>query len=261
MKKPELYLLKVGGKILNDQSALNETLEAFSKMAAPKALIHGGGKKADEWLLRLGIEPVMINGRRVTDEQTLEIAVMAYAGWLNKNVVAHLQKNGVNAFGLSGADLDVIRAEKRASKPVDYGWVGDVKNVNIGLLRNIMNDAVPVFCAVTHDGAGQLLNTNADTIATELAIAFSESYQVHLIYAFEFDGVFKTAEDKSDIFTSINREIYEMGKVDGTISEGMIPKIDNAFMAIDAGVEAVVICRATAVSDYGKENFKGTVIR
>ncbi len=255
----ELTVVKIGGNIVDKEDALDIFLKDFNKMKGPKILIHGGGVLASEISKKLGIVPNMINGRRVTDHETLKIVSMVYAGWINKSIVAGLQKIGCNAIGLSGADGDSVPATKRAPEPIDFGYVGDVNpaNINSSFLESILARGIcPVFCAITHDRNGSLLNTNADTMASSVAIAMSRDYNVKLIYCFEKDGVLFNQEDPESIVPLITRSNYEKLKEEGVVSGGMIPKLDNAFQAIESGVSEVTIKHARNLG-----NGKGTIIR
>lgn len=255
----ELTVVKIGGNIVDKEDALDIFLKDFNKMKGPKILIHGGGVLASEISKKLGIVPNMINGRRVTDHETLKIVSMVYAGWINKSIVAGLQKIGCNAIGLSGADGDSVPATKRAPEPIDFGYVGDVNpaNINSSFLESLLARGIcPVFCAITHDRNGSLLNTNADTMASSVAIAMSRDYNVKLIYCFEKDGVLFNQEDPESIVPLITRSNYEKLKEEGVVSGGMIPKLDNAFQAIESGVTEVTIKHARNLG-----NGKGTIIR
>lgn len=251
-----LTIIKIGGKLLDDELALNQVVTSFSKIDTPKILVHGGGKRASEFCLKWGITPQMINGRRITDQSTLEVVTMVYAGLVNKNLVSQLQASQCNAIGFSGADGNLICAQKRLPGEIDYGFVGDVKRVNICLLSNFLNNGItPVFCAITHDGNGQLLNTNADTIASVLAITLSKQFEVVLKFCFEKEGVLADPMDDTSIISDLSKNDYTRHQQNGTISEGMIPKIDNAFAAKNANVTKVMICGINGIL-----NPKGTEI-
>jgi len=239
----ELTVFKIGGNVLNQPALLEAALDYFANLSTPAILVHGGGRKASEVISAMGREPVMIDGRRITDAATLEIVTMVYAGLLNKNIVAQLQGRGCPAIGLSGADADTVRAEKRPVKTIDYGFAGDVKAVNASLLTGLLELGLrPVLCPITHDGKGQLLNTNADTIAQETATALADfGSKVSLRYCFELPGVLKDIKDPSSVIGELTPDSYLAFKADGTIAGGMIPKLDNAFAAIAAGVKEVVI--------------------
>lgn len=240
-----MIILKIGGNILNKPEALAEALDYFAALEGPAVLVHGGGRKASEVISAMGHEPKMIDGRRITDAATLEIVTMVYCGLINKQVVAGLQARGRNAIGLSGADGNAILAEKRPVKTIDYGFAGDVLSANGGMLWQLIDAGLtPVLCPITHNGKGQLLNTNADTIANETAIAIARARpqkQVSLRYCFEFPGVMKDIKDLGSAIPELQPETYAAFKADGTIVGGMIPKLDNAFAAVNAGVGEVVI--------------------
>jgi acetylglutamate kinase len=238
-----LHILKIGGNVLSNDLVLASVLNAFSKKEGRKIIVHGGGKKATILAEKLGIPSVFVDGRRITDTDALEIAVMTYAGWYNKKIVAHCHSIGLSALGLSGADANAILSVKRPVKEVDFGWVGDPVKVNVETLTHFMNiDLTLVFCAVTHDGQGQLLNTNADTIASTLATAFSSTYSVNLTYCLELPGVLEDVADPRTVIPSLNRSAFIEGREKGYFHAGMIPKLENAFNAIENGVTKVVIC-------------------
>lgn len=240
--KKSVTLVKIGGNIIDDPAELAQFLADFSKIDGYKVLVHGGGKSATKMAESIGLKPKMIEGRRITDAPMLEVAVMIYAGQINKNIVAQLQAHSSNAMGFTGADGNLIQSKKRNHPTIDYGFVGDVKKVNTTLLASLLNNnIVPVFCAITHDGNGQLLNTNADTIASELAIALSEVFDVTLNYCFEKPGVLFDAEDDSSVITSINQELYSKLKTEKAIHSGMIPKLDNCFNSLAKGVQKIKI--------------------
>ncbi len=240
-KKP-ITLIKIGGNIIDNPTELEQFLFDFSKIEGYKILIHGGGKSATKMAESIGLVPQMIDGRRITDAAMLDVVVMIYAGQINKSIVAQLQANSTNAMGFSGADGNLIQSDKRNHPTINYGFVGDVKKVNTQLLETLLsNDIVPVFCAITHDGKGQLLNTNADTIASELAIALSEFFDVTLNYCFEKPGVLYDAEDDSSVIENINQELYSKLKAEKAIHSGMIPKLDNCFNSLSKGVQKIKI--------------------
>lgn len=256
--KEPLTVVKVGGAIVEDEGKLAELLENFSKIEGRKVLVHGGGRRATKVASALGIESHMVNGRRITDADMLEVVTMVYGGLVNKNLVAKLQSKGINALGLTGADANVILSHRRPIKDgVDYGFVGDVDKVDGKLLSTLIENGItPVMAPLTHDGAGNILNTNADTIASETAKALAKRYDVTLVFSFEKPGVLKDANDDSSVIPTITRPDFDRYVADGTISGGMIPKIENALSAVDAGVGKVVITLASAIN--GKQ---GTVIR
>lgn len=251
-----LTIIKIGGKLLDDDQVLSQVVTSFAKIDTPKILIHGGGKKTSALCLQLGIEPQMNNGRRITDEATLSVATMVYAGLINKNLVARLQACSCNAMGFSGADGNLILANRRQPGEVDYGYVGDVKKVKTQSLIDLLDrQVVPVFCAITHDGHGQLLNTNADTIASELAIALSDHFEVTLKFCFEKEGVLQDPADDTSVVAALSKKEYLRSQATGSISDGMIPKIDNAFAAKKSKVNQVVICGVNGI-----DHKKGTEI-
>ena len=240
-KKP-VTLIKIGGNIIDNPTELKQFLSDFSKIEGYKVLVHGGGKSATKMAESIGLIPQMIDGRRITDDAMLEVVVMIYAGQINKNIVAQLQANSTNAMGFSGADGNLIQSDKRNHPTINYGFVGDVKKVNTNLLETLLsNGIVPVFCAITHDGKGQLLNTNADTIASELAIALSKVFDITLNYCFEKPGVLYDAEDDSSVIENINQELYSKLKAEKAIHSGMIPKLDNCFNSLSKGVQKIKI--------------------
>ena len=247
----ELTVVKIGGNIVDKPEVLDQFLRDFNKLQGPKILVHGGGNLASEMSIKLGVTPQMISGRRVTDIETLKIVTMVYAGWINKSIVAGLQRIGTNAIGLSGADGDSVPAVKRSPEPVDYGYVGDVnpKNINSSFLVSLLARGIcPVFCAITHDRNGTLLNTNADTMASSVAVALSIDYYTKLVYCFEKDGVLKDVNDPKSVIPLITKSTYQALKSEQIISDGMLPKLDNAFNAIENGVAEVSIIHASNLS-------------
>ena len=255
--KENCFVVKVGGAVVEDEQQLSLLLQHFSAIPGKKVLVHGGGRKATKTANSLGIESKMVNGRRITDAQMLEVVTMVYGGLVNKNLVARLQANGVNALGLTGADINVISSHKRPVKDgVDFGFVGDVDQVDGKTLASLIECGItPVMAPLTHDGKGQMLNTNADTIASETAKALAPFYHVTLIFSFEKKGVLANPNDDDSVIPVITKDDFERYKADGTISGGMLPKIENALAAVDAGVSRVIITLATAID--GKH---GTVI-
>lgn len=242
-----LSVVKIGGNVIDNSEKLHQFLLDFNDLEGDKILVHGGGKIATELGLSLGIEPKMVDGRRITDIQTLRVVTMAYAGLINKNMVAQLQARGTNAIGLTGADGNIIKATKRPVKEIDYGFVGDLneESVSSGMIDSLLQSGlVPVFCAITHDGDTQLLNTNADTIASAIAVAMSGLYETRLVYCFEKRGVMRDVEDETTLIHEIRAEEFEQFKQEGVISGGMIPKLHNAFEAIGKGVKEVYIGKA-----------------
>ena len=247
MKK--ITIVKVGGAIVEDSEKLAQLLKDFAAIPGKKVLVHGGGRRATKVAAALGIESKMVNGRRITDADMLEVVTMVYGGLVNKNLVAKLQANGVNALGLTGADMDVIHSHKRPLKDgIDFGFVGDVERANGKMLQTLINEGItPVMAPLTHDGKGNILNTNADTIASETAKALAPYYDVTLIYSFEKKGVLSNPEDDDSVIPVITHADFERYKADGTVAGGMIPKLENALAAIDAGVKEVIITLATAI--------------
>ena len=286
-----IKIVKIGGNVVDNPELLKEFVRDFAAMPGMKALIHGGGVMASQMQKSMGMTPVMVEGRRVTDEATLKVVTMVYAGWCNKNITALLQAEGCNAIGLSGADGNAIKARKRPpvhveslGQDVDYGYVGDVtgESVNAGFIYSLMERGiVPVFNAINHDGEGNLLNTNADTIASSVAIALANyryrsprevccrceecthcsddgrlTHETELIYCFEKDGVLYDKDDDSSVIPEIDRERFAELKAEGRVADGMIPKITNSFKAIDSGVARVIIKHARNLN-----NKKGTVLK
>ncbi|WP_149274652.1 acetylglutamate kinase [Pareuzebyella sediminis] len=240
--KRSLSIVKIGGNVIENETELERFLHYFSKVEDPKILVHGGGKLATQVLQRLGIEPKMVGGRRITDAESLDVITMVYGGLTNKNIVARLQANGCNAIGLSGADGDTIQAHKRPVNEIDYGFAGDVDGINEGLLSHLLTlGLVPVFCALTHDGKGQLLNTNADTIASEVAIGLSELYDTTLYFCFEKKGVLMDVTDEDSVIEYIDSKIYTDLLNQGIIADGMLPKLTNCFHALRHRVTKVCI--------------------
>lgn len=252
-----INVIKVGGAVVEDELQLARLLKDFSAIEGRKVLVHGGGRRATKVAAQLGIETQMVNGRRITDKAMLEVVTMVYGGLVNKNVVARLQAEGVNALGLTGVDMDVIRSHKRPLKGgVDYGFVGDVDKADGDILHTLIEaGVVPVIAPLTHDGQGNILNTNADTIASETAKALAKHYDVTLTFCFEKKGVLANPADDDSVIPVINNELFQTYVADGTISGGMLPKIENSLDAIKAGVRMVVITKADAL---GSES--GTVI-
>ena len=254
--KQQLTLVKVGGKIVEEPATLKQLLTDFLKIEGHKLLVHGGGRSATAIAARLGIESTMVDGRRITDEAMLEVVTMVYGGLVNKKIVAGLQALGLNAMGLTGADLNYMVSEKRPVGAVDYGFVGDVKQVNAGILADLIaRDVVPVLAPLTHNGNGMLLNTNADTIAAEAAKALAAYFEVTLQYCFEKKGVLSNENDDDSVIETITPELFKEYVDRGIIGGGMIPKLENAFAALTAGVTKVVITRADFVGST-----KGTTI-
>jgi len=253
--RDNLTIVKVGGNVVEEEASLKSLLKDFSRIAGNKILVHGGGKTATILSEKLGLESIKVEGRRITDAETLKVCTMVYGGLVNKTIVAGLQAFGNNAIGLTGADLDLIRAAKRPVGEVDYGLVGDVKMVNFQALNELLNSgAIPVMAPITHDGHGQLLNTNADTIASELAVAMCFDYDVRLIFCFEKSGVLLKEDDENSKINEITPEQFEQLKKDGVVSGGMIPKLSDGFAALRRGVGVVVITNPSGIS----EGLRGT---
>ena len=255
--KEKLTIVKVGGAVVEDEQQLTQLLKDFSAIEGRKVLVHGGGRRATKMAERLGIETKMVDGRRITDEAMLEVVTMVYGGLVNKHVVARLQAEGVQAIGLTGADGGIILSHKRPLKNgIDFGFVGDVDQVDGQQLSRLVEAGLtPVIAPLTHDGQGTILNTKADTMASETAKALAKLYDVTLIYSFEKRGVLSNPDDDDSVIPTINRADFERYKADGTISGGMLPKIENALAAVEAGVSRVIITLATAIDGQS-----GTII-
>ncbi|MCH5307926.1 MAG: acetylglutamate kinase [Prevotella sp.] len=260
--KEKLTIVKVGGAVVEDEEQLTQLLKNFTAIEGRKVLVHGGGRKATKMAERLGINTQMVNGRRITDSATLEVVTMVYGGLVNKNLVARLQAIGINAIGLTGADADVIRSHQRPpilvdGQTIDYGFVGDVDAVSCKTLSHLIEAGItPVMAPLTHDGKGHILNTNADTIASETAKAMAHDYDVTLIFSFEKKGVLSNPADDNSVIPVITRTSFSDYKANGIISGGMLPKIENALSAVETGVSRVIITQATAIDGQ-----HGTVIR
>ena len=246
----ELTLVKIGGNVINNEAQLESFLSDFAKIDGYKLLVHGGGKVASTISQQLGVEPNMIDGRRITDAKTLEIVTMVYAGLINKQIVAKLQAKDCSAIGLSGADGNLIKAHKRKHPNIDYGFVGDIDRVNKGVVLTLLEEGfVPVVCPLTHDKKGNMLNTNADTIANALAIAMCRKMNVNLYYIFEKEGVLADPTDEQSVINELDKATYKSYKAQGIISDGMIPKLDNAFHALGKGVNQVHIGSPKLIAD------------
>lgn len=258
MQKEKITIVKVGGAIVEDSGQLDQLLDNFKAIEGRKILVHGGGRRATKVASALGIETKMVNGRRITDSDMLEVVTMVYGGLVNKTIVAQLQAKGVNAIGMTGADANVILAHKRPLKDgIDFGFVGDVDAADGKTLAYVVeNVGIPVIAPLTHDGQGHLLNTNADTIASTVAVALADIYDTILIYTFEKNGVLRNPDDEESVIAEITHASFEQYVADGTISGGMMPKVENALAAIDRGVSRVIITKATAID--GKH---GTTIK
>jgi len=261
-----LIIIKIGGNIIDDEKSLLSFLQNFSAITGKKILVHGGGKLATQLAGKLGVEQTMIDGRRITDAETLKIVTMVYAGYINKNIVAQLQTNGINAIGLTGADGNSILAHKRNHPTIDYGFAGDVDAINSDLLSALLEkDITIVFAPITHDKKGQLLNTNADTIAQELAKGLSKKYKVTLIYSFEKAGVLLDVNDENSVIRKLDWKYYQQLKPSspddgGKIFAGMIPKLDNAFAALNSGVDKVIIGKAENLKELINGSSGTTII-
>jgi acetylglutamate kinase len=240
-----LYVIKIGGNIIDDEKKLSSFLDDFASIGEKKILVHGGGKSATKLADSLGIPQQLVEGRRITDSETLKIVTMVYAGYINKNIVARLQSKNCNAIGLCGADANIVQAHRRVHPSIDYGFVGDIDSINSSLLTEFLDSGLSVVMApITHDKNGGLLNTNADTVAQEIAKAMSRQYDVHLIYSFEKNGVLLDPDDETTLIPRINQEYYATLHRQKKIFAGMIPKIDNAFAALGSGVKKVTIGKA-----------------
>jgi acetylglutamate kinase len=268
MEKTRLMVVKVGGNIIDDEKKLSSFLQDFAAIDSNKILVHGGGKMATRVAEALGIEQKMVEGRRITDSESLKVVTMVYAGFINKNIVAALQAFNCQAMGLCGADGSAVLAHKRregssAGKAgVDYGFAGDVDKVNIDLLSQLLlNNYALVLAPITHDGKGQLLNTNADTMASEVAVSLSNQFHVRLIYCFEKKGILENIQDDESVVAALDKESYRKLKDGDKLFEGIIPKIDNAFSAIEAGVQEVLIGHADDLLQNTTQNTRGTLIR
>jgi len=254
--KERLTVVKIGGNVINDEALLAKVLKDFAALKEAKILIHGGGKRASALMRQMGMQPNLVEGRRITDAATLEVVTMVYAGLINKKIVADLQAIGENAIGLTGADLNAIQSHKRIVKTIDYGFVGDIDKIeSTNIAKLIKADFTPVFCAITHDKQGQLLNTNADSIASRVAVGMSELYDVQLILCFEKDGVLLDANDDSSVIPQLTYQQFQDYKASGVIYEGMIPKMEGAFYALQNGVQDVFVAGTTTLAAGGN---KGT---
>lgn len=241
----KLFVIKVGGAVVEDPAALSSFLEGFSAVKGLKVLVHGGGRAATKVAAQLGVETKMVDGRRITDADMLRVVTMVYGGLVNKNIVAALQARGLNALGLTGADLGCMLADRRPVKDVDYGFVGDMRKVDTSILADLIaRGVVPVMAPLSYDGRGTLLNTNADTIASSVAVALAERFDVTLVYCFEKKGVLRDAEDDESVIPVINKDSFKGLVADGVVSGGMLPKLQNAIGALDGGVNEVRITRA-----------------
>lgn len=262
--KNKLTVVKIGGNIIDEPQLLANFLTDFNNLEGKKILVHGGGKIATGLASDMGVEAQLIDGRRITDDAMLDIVTMVYAGLVNKKMVAKLQARGCDAIGLSGADANSIKAVKRPAKTIDYGWVGDLldDSVNTKTLSSLLeSDLTPVFSAITHDGQGQLFNTNADTIASSIAVALSALYPVSLLYCFEKKGVLRDVDDVQSLLTEIKEEDFIPLQQEGVVAGGMIPKLHNAFAAINSGVTEVLIGQAADLYLVEKNQFGTRIIK
>ena len=252
----KITIVKVGGKVVEEPDSLKKLLNDFSTITGAKILVHGGGRSATAMAEKLGVKTEMVGGRRITSKQMLDVVLMVYGGLINKNIVARCQSLGMNAIGLTGADLNIIKAVKRPVKDIDYGYAGDVVSVQGDQLANLLEtNAVPVIAPLTHDGNGLMLNTNADTMAAETAKALAKNYDVSLVYCFEKPGVLRDPDDDNSVITVLNHSDFKKYQDDGTINAGMIPKLDNGFDALNAGAKEVVITSASSLAEL---NVSGT---
>ncbi len=261
--REKLSIIKIGGNVLDHSSDLKEFLERFARIEGKKILVHGGGKIATRIGEKLGIEAKYVDGRRITDNETMDLVTMVYGGLVNKQVVSALQALGCNAIGLTGADANIIPANKRPVKAIDYGWAGDVdaSAINANTLKLLLEAGLtPVFAPLTHDTIGHMLNTNADTIASSLALALSSFYEVHLMYSFEKKGVLQSVEDENSVVRRIDRPTFEAMKATGALHSGILPKIENALLAIEKGVTRVIIGHADDLLENLTEEVLGTII-
>ena len=241
-KKRSLSIVKIGGNVIENTSELDKFLVHFSKIKGPKILVHGGGKLATQLASKLGVESQLVNGRRITDGKSIDIITMAYGGLTNKTIVAKLQAKNCNAIGLSGADGNAIQAHKRPVKEIDYGFVGDIDGVNTAFVASLLQIGLtPVFCALSHDGQGQILNTNADTIASEIAIGMGDTFETTLYYCFEKKGVLLDIKDENSVVTHINSEKYKELLAQEIIADGMLPKLENCYHALHHNVHKVCL--------------------
>lgn len=249
----QLTIVKVGGKICEEPATLAALLRDFASIEGKKLLVHGGGRLATHMAERMGIVTKMVDGRRITDDDMLEVVTMVYGGLVNKNIVAGLQARGVNALGMTGADMNILLSDKRPVKTIDYGWVGDVKQACPSALKGLIDTGVvPVIAPLTHDGKGHILNTNADTMAGETAKALAPLYDVRLVFCFEKEGVLRDENDDSSVIPTIDPALYASLRSEGIVSGGMLPKLDNAFATLDAGVKEVLITKAGNLCDLTK---------
>ncbi|KFC20233.1 acetylglutamate kinase [Chryseobacterium sp. FH1] len=259
----KLHIIKIGGALIDDKKSLKAFLQQFSQIEGAKILIHGGGKIAETLAEKLKITQTMIDGRRITNKKTLKLVTMVYAGRINKNIVAKLQSFNCNAMGFSGADGNLIQAEKRQHPTINFGFVGDIneKSINHELITNMINlGLVPVFSAITHDKKGNLLNTNADTIAGTIAQALSKNFEIELLFCFDKNGVLENVEDEDSNLKTINKNEFSELKSEGKLNKGILPKLENAFKAKENGVQKVSLINEKKLSDQIKQGNEGTEI-
>ncbi|MFL5741815.1 MAG: acetylglutamate kinase [Flavisolibacter sp.] len=258
----KLYIIKIGGNIIDDEEKLASFLKKFAAIEGKKILVHGGGKLATKMAEEMNIPQQMVEGRRITDAGTLRIVTMVYAGYINKNIVSQLQSEGCNALGLSGADGNAVLARKRSGTKIDYGFAGDVEKINSDLFQTLLEKNIsPVVAPITHNGKGQLLNTNADTMAREMSTELSSHYEVHLIFSFEKPGVLLDASDETSVLREITPAYYQKLKEEKKVFAGMIPKLDNAFAALDRGVTRVVIGKAEEINQLVKGEAGTSIVK
>jgi acetylglutamate kinase len=261
MSNKKLYIIKIGGNIIDEPADLEQFLIDFSNIDSPKILIHGGGKIATQLAEKMGVETVMKEGRRITDKATIDIVTMVYGGLINKNIVAKLQAFQTNAIGLTGADAHIVLAKKRPVNAIDYGYVGDIEKVDAAMINKLIAiDLVPIFAPLTADKNGQIFNTNADTMAQAIAVAMAEFFDSNLIYCFEKNGVLADPENDNSVIDKLDFELFQQLKESGNINKGMIPKLDNAFLALKEGVENVMICNAKNLPKLSGSQHIGTLI-
>lgn len=259
--KTILHVIKIGGNIIDDEPSLDQFTKDIAALTEPFILVHGGGKLATGMSQQLGIATQLVDGRRITDERTLDVVVMIYAGLINKTIVAKLQANGTDAIGLCGADANIIASALRSHPTIDYGKVGDIKRINAARISALLDlKLTPVIAPITHDEAGNLLNTNADTVASALAVALAHRYEVHLHYCFEKNGVLRDLHDEQSVIPVMDQQTYLQLKTDGTIHSGMIPKLDNAFKALADGVARVHLVHALQLTSLFSHQHGGTTL-
>lgn len=259
--KEQVRIFKIGGKVIDDEQELTAFLQDFAAIKGYKILVHGGGKVATHMAGKMGVATQMIEGRRVTTKEMLDVVLMVYGGLVNKKIVARLQSLGCHATGLTGADMNCIEADKRPAQPVDYGFVGDIRQVNAIAFRNLLQqDITPVLAPLTHDRQGQLLNTNADTIAAAIAVALAADFSADLYFCFEKAGVLTDIEDEASLLERLDERAYQNFKAEGVIADGMVPKLDNAFHTLRQGASRVCIMHHSQVKNIDKQNFKATTL-